>query len=575
MGDSKNIFLAIGLSLLVMVGYDTFYLQPKYEAAKQAAGTQQVASQSAIPTLDGTAATPSIGNESLKSIKNIGDALASSDRVIIETPELSGSILLKGLRFDDLLLNNHFDILDKATRKNIRLFEPVGTEKAYYAQFGWAAAGSNSNAVPTSKSVWTPDGTTLTPSTPITFSWDNGLGLRFMTKISIDDHFMFEVEQSIINQSGGDLAVAPYGLISRLTIPETSQMAILHEGPLGVFNGEKEEVTYGDLEDETFTKKSVGGWLGITDKYWMSVMVPSNNASLREAGFKRKGSGTPRHDASYIEDTIIVPAGSSVSNVAHLFAGAKKVNLIDDYAAQYNIEMFDRTIDWGWLYWITRPMFFVLDYLFALTGNFGVAILLITVVIKLILFPIANKGYRSMSRMKKVNPKIKALQARYKDDKPKLQQETMALYKKEKINPLSGCLPMVVQIPVFFALYKVVFVAIDMRHQPFFGWIKDLSAPDPMTPLNLFGLIPWDPPSMIAIGIWPIIMGLTMWFQQKLNPQTMEPAQAKVMAMLPIVFTFILANFSAGLVIYWTWNSILSIGQQWFIMKREGVAIND
>lgn len=579
MGESKNIFLAIGLSLIIMIGYDTFYLQPKYEAAQRAATEKRASQEIVAPTIDGVT-TPSTDNpvatnDVMSTALSVNDALNKDPRVAIETPELSGSISLVGLRLDDLLLVNHFDVLDKETRKNIRLFKPKGSNEAYYARFGWSSAGGNKN-VPSASTLWSADGTLLTPETPITFSWDNGKGLRYLTKVSVDTHFMFTLEQSIINNGTNDIAVAPYGLITRRTVPDTTQMAILHEGPIAVLGGELEEISYSDLEDDgDFKKGSVGGWMGITDKYWMSIMVPDQTAIVRETAFKRRGTETPRHDVSYIENTVIVPAGGTVSNSTHLFAGAKKVNLIDDYAEMYNIKMFDRTIDWGWLYWLTRPIFFGVDYLFVLTGNFGIAILLLTVAIKGLLFPIANKGYRSMSRMKKVGPKIKSLQARYKEDKPKLQQEMMALYKKEKINPLSGCLPMLVQIPVFFALYKVLFVTIDMRHQPFFGWIQDLSAPDPLTPVNLFGLLPFEPWSILAVGIWPILMGLTMWLQQKLNPQNMEAAQAKVMAMLPIIFTFILAGFPSGLVIYWTWNNILSIGQQWFIMRREGVAITD
>lgn len=305
-------------------------------------------------------------------------------------------------------------------------------------------------------------------------------------------------------------------------------------------------------------------------------MVPEQDAQIQNASFNRITKGGLSHKVDYIEDGTTVSAGSTINNVTRLYAGAKIVGAIDAYEEEYNITLFNRTVDWGMFHFITRPIFKGLSWLFEATGNFGIAILLLTVVIKLFLFPIANKGYRSMSRMKKVGPRIKEMQKKYADDKVKLQQEMMALYKTEKINPLSGCFPMLIQIPIFFSLYKVLYVTIDMRHQPFYGWIEDLSAADPMTPLNLFGMIPWDPPSMIAIGIWPIMMGLTMWLQQKLNPSTgMDPAQAKVMSMLPIIFTFILAQFSAGLVIYWTWNSVLSIAQQWVIMRREGVSIND
>ena len=349
-------------------------------------------------------------------------------------------------------------------------------------------------------------------------------------------------------------------------------MYILHEGPIGVLNGELAEHSYEDLADDgNFETTSKGGWLGITDKYWMTTLIPNQNADLSRARMIRKNSITGlSHRVDYVENWQTVDAGTTLQSNVNFYAGAKIVSAIDDYADQYQIALFDRTIDWGWFYFLTRPIFYGLDMFFGMTGNFGVAILLLTVVIKLLLYPLANKSYVSMSHMKKAQPKMKALQERYKDDRTKLQQEMMALYKKEKINPMSGCLPMFLQIPVFFALYKVLFVTIEMRHQPFFGWIQDLSAPDPLTPVNLFGLIPWDPPSIIAIGIWPILMGVTMWAQQKLNPQTsMDPTQQKILSFLPVIFTFILANFSAGLVIYWTWNSILSALQQWYIMRRE------
>ncbi len=588
MGEQKNLFMALGLSLLVMFLFDTFYMKPKLEEQQRQYNELVAAQASEAPTLSTDSAPQAVEEIGQTTSLTVKSAIELVPRIAIHTPELMGTISLKGLRFDDLLLVNHFDTMDKKTRKNVRLFEPVGSDKAYFAQFGWAAVGKTS--VPTSKTIWSADIATLTPNTPVTFSWDNGEGFKFQTKVEIDDHFMFTINQSVINTSSNDVIMAPYGYVTRRGLPEVQGLYILHEGPIGVFDGVLEDETYKDIEDTDtvrgadgrlkadvkFEYQNTHGWMGITDKYWMAIMVPEPTAEIRSATFKRITTDGLSHKVDYIENGSTLAAGSTINNTTHLYAGAKIVSTIDAYEDQYHIPLFNRTVDWGMFHFITRPMFKVLEWLFHMVGNFGVAILLLTVLVKAILFPIANKGYRSMSRMKKVGPRIKELQKKYADDKVKLQQEMMALYKVEKINPLSGCLPMVVQIPIFFSLYKVLYVTIDMRHQPFFGWIKDLSAADPMTPLNLFGFIPWDPPSMIAIGIWPIMMGLTMWLQQKLNPSAgMDAAQAKVMSMLPIIFTFILAQFSAGLVIYWTWNSALSIAQQWVIMRREGVSVND
>ncbi len=584
MGEQKNLMLALGLSMLVMFGFNEFYFAPKLEEAQRQQATYQAAQEAAAPVTTGTVPTsapmmssdgampmpatdaapaPTLG--AAVSILDLDQALDNRSGVRINTPELHGSINLTGARLDDLTLVKHKTSMDKDADE-VRILAPEGTEGGYFARFGWQ--GQNLN-VPGDDAVWTADKNTLTPHSPVTLTWDNGAGLLFKQVIDVDADFMFSVTQSVTNNSDASVALAPFGIVKRDGTPKTEGLYILHEGPIGVLGGELVEVTYSDLEDETFTTASEGGWLGITDKYWMTVMIPDVDENLSAARFLRRNDNGISHQVDYITSWKNLAAGKTIATENHLYAGAKIVNTIDRYEQEYHIPLFDRTIDWGWFYWITRPIFKGLDFLFGLVGNFGVAILLLTVAIKGLLFPLANKSYVSMSHMKKVQPKIKAMQERYKDDKPKLQKEMMALYQKEKINPLAGCLPIFVQIPIFFSLYKVLMVTIEMRHQPFFGWIQDLSAKDPVTPLNLFGLIPWDPPSMIAIGIWPILMGVTMWMQQQLNPQTMEPAQQKIMSMLPIVFTFVLANFAAGLVIYWTWNSILSVAQQWYIMRRE------
>lgn len=582
MGDNKNLFIALGLALLVMIGYDKLYLQPKMEAAqreleaqdalKKADATGDAVSTASPAPADDLAIAPhdDLGTAAAAPATKAVAALPDAGSVKIETPELKGSLSLRGARFDDLVLVKHSVSLEDD--RPVRLLTPLADDRSYFVRFGWAARGKDAGYVPGDQTVWTADNATLTPDTPVTLFWTNEAGVRFTQKIEVDKEFMFKVTQSVTNSSGEALDLAPYGLINRDGQVKTEGLYILHEGPLGVFNGTLEEKSYSDLEDDgNFETSSKGGWLGITDKYWMTVLIPDQNAELSRARFVRQATGGMlRHRVDYVESWQAVAAGSSREDVTHFYAGAKIVSAIDDYETKLDIPLFDRAIDWGWFYWLTRPIFKGLHYLFELTGNFGIAILVMTVLIKLALFPLANKSYVSMSHMKMVQPKIKALQERHKDDKARLQQEMMELYKKEKINPLAGCLPVLVQIPIFFSLYKVLYVTIEMRHQPFFGWVQDLSAPDHFTPVNLFGLIPWDPPAMIAIGVWPILMGLTMWLQQKMNPQTgMDPTQAKVMMFLPIIFTFMLAQFAAGLVIYWTWNSLLSVAQQWVIMRRE------
>jgi YidC/Oxa1 family membrane protein insertase len=575
MGDTKNFVLFAVLSLAILLGYQTFYAGPKMDAARMeaaAARTEQAAEEALAPR----EIAPE--DETTAEIIENETVLEEAGSVKIETPELSGSLSLRGAQFDDLLLTKHKVTMAKDS-PNVRLLTPSAAPNAYFVRFGWSASGQNPDAVPTASSIWSADNDTLTPDSPVTLSWENGEGLTFLMKVEVDKEFMFTVTQSVENTTDATIQMAPYGLISRHGKPETAGLYILHEGPLGVFNGTLEEKSYSDLEDDgNFEVSSTGGWMGITDKYWMTTLIPAQDAELSRARFVRRAqNGAESYRVDYVENWQTLAAGGRLENTTRFYAGAKIVGTIDDYQQKYDIALFDRTIDWGWFYWLTRPIFKGLHFLFNFSGNYGIAILLMTVILKLILFPLANKSYVSMSHMKKAQPKIKQLQERYKDDRQKLQQEMMALYQKEKINPMAGCLPILVQIPIFFALYKVLYVTIEMRHQPFFGWIKDLSAPDPLTPVNAFGLIPWDPPAFMAIGILPILMGLSMWLQQKLNPQSaaMDPTQQKIMSFLPLIFTFIMAPFSAGLVLYWTWNNILSIGQQWVIMRREDARIED
>ncbi|NVJ98801.1 MAG: membrane protein insertase YidC [Alphaproteobacteria bacterium] len=565
MGDNKNFLLFVAISMAILFGYNFFYLQPKQEAY-QAYLDEQAALAPQEETVAPREAAP-IDVERAETAAQQSPALEDAGSVAISNPELEGSLSLRGARFDDILLVNHKVSMEEGADK-VRLLSPMANPDAYYVRFGWTASGQNAGFVPTASSAWTADNDALAPGQPTTLAWDNGDGVRYLMKVELDDKFMFTVTQTVINSTDEPLQMAPYGMISRKGEPKTDGLYILHEGPLGVFEGTLKEATYKDLADDgNFEVSSTGGWMGITDKFWMTTLIPDQQAELSNARMMKTNTG---YRVDYVQNWQSVPAGGTLETTNRFYAGAKIVNTIEDYQAQYDITLFDRAIDWGWLWFFTKPIFAGLHWLFGLTGNYGIAILAMTVILKLLLFPLANKSYVSMSHMKDAQPKIKKLQERYKDDKQKLQQEMMALYQKEKINPMAGCLPMIPQIFIFFALYKTLYVTIEMRHQPFFGWITDLSAPDPLTPVNLFGLIPWDPPQMIAIGVLPILMGVTMWLQQKLNPQTtMDPTQQKVMSFLPIIFTFVMAGFSAGLVLYWTWNNLLSIAQQSFIMKRE------
>ncbi len=566
MGENKNFILFAIISLVILLGYQYFFVGPQIEETKRQQAIQETLKK------ETESLTPmEAPNAVVETPAAQAPQLEDAGNVAIDTPELIGSLSLRGARFDDLSLVNHMTSMEDDA-ENVRLLASPDNPFGYFVRFGWTVQGKEKGFMPDGSSIWTADKDKLTPGAPVTLAWDNGQGVRYLMKVAVDKQFMFTVTQSVINATGETLNIAPYGMITRKGEPKTAGLYILHEGPLGVFNGKLEERKYKDLQDDdNFETSTTGGWMGITDKFWMTTLIPDQNAEISRARMERiETSGTPIYRVNYVQNWQSVEAGATSETTNMLYSGAKIVGAIDNYEAKYGITLFDRTIDWGWFYWLTRPIFKCLHFLFQWTGNFGVSILLLTVVVKLIMFPLANKSYVSMSHMKKAQPKLKKLQERYKDDKQRLQQEMMALYKKEKINPMAGCLPMLVQIPVFFALYKVLYVTIEMRHQPFVGWITDLSAADHMTPLNLFGLIPWNPPAVIAIGILPILMGLSMWLQQKMNPQTsMDPTQQKIMSFLPLIFTFVMARFSAGLVLYWTWNNLLSIAQQWVIMRRE------
>ena len=456
-------------------------------------------------------------------------------------------------------------------KKNVVFLNPQETENGFFVETGWTSIG-NKIKVPSVNSVWNVKGNnTLTENQPITLEWDNGEGITFKKIIDLDNKYLFNISQVVENNTNLSISLYPYAQITRNKIPDDIQnFYISHEGFIGVFDEELKEDDYDDVEEKKITREASKGWLGITDKYWLAAVVPQQGESFKST-FLYKES----FKANYIlnSPTVIKPSSSN-SNKVRLFVAAKEVETIDAYAANQNIEKLDLTIDWGWFYFFTKPLFFIIDYLFKISGNFGIAIVLITIGIRLLFFPLANYSFRSMAKMKALQPEMVRLKEIYKDDKMKLQQEMMSLYKKEKVNPASGCLPVLIQIPFFFAIYKMLFISLEMRHQPFFGWIKDLSAQDPTSLFNFFGLIPWDPPSFLVIGIWPILMGLSMWVQQKLNPAPTDPIQAKIFAFFPIFLTIILASFPSGLVVYWTVNNILTIAQQWVIMKKTKIKTN-
>jgi YidC/Oxa1 family membrane protein insertase len=479
-------------------------------------------------------------------------------------------VALIGGRIDDLTLATYHDTTDPHSPEVV-LLEPTGTKDPYFAEFGWVAATPGVK-VPGPDTRWTASADKLTPSAPLTLTWDNGAGLVFSRTISVDENYMFTVKDAVKNAGGEPVKLLPYGLISRTGTPHVAGYYILHEGLIGELGGSLREVKYSSIEagkPDDFT--STGGWLGFTDKYWLTALVPDQKEDIKARFTHQLENGVDRYQTDFTGPAVTVPADGTAANATRFFGGAKEVNLLDSYAAS-GIPHFDLAIDFGWFYFLTKPIFLTLQFFYGIIGNFGLSILLLTLIIKLLFFPLANKSYKAMSKMKLLQPEMQKIRERFPDDKARQQQEIMAMYKRVGANPLAGCLPIVIQIPVFFSLYKVLFVTIEMRHAPFFGWIHDLSAPDPTSFANLFGLLPFAPPAFLMIGAWPLIMGLTMYLQQKLNPQPVDPVQARMFMLLPVVFTYMLSAFPAGLVIYWAWNNLLSIAQQWTIMHRAGAA---
>ncbi|MEJ7926076.1 membrane protein insertase YidC [Sphingobium sp. AN641] len=564
MDDKKNIILAVVLTALILFGWpyvSTYFFPAANPPATRIEGgrTTPVASPSADPAADSPTA-----------IRDRAAVLKEAPRVPIRTPKLIGSINLKGARIDDIVLPTYGETIAKNSPA-IRLYSPAGTADAYFAGFGWQGEGLKA---PTKDTVWTAQGSALTPTTPVTLSWNNGAGQLFEIRLSVDNDYMITAAQKLSNTGAGTVAAKPYGYISRSSVPKDPDTWTIHVGPMGVFNGAADyDVNYGDLNKGPSTRnfQSTGGWIGFTDKYWLSALIPDQQRPF--AGQFRKGAGT-QYQADIALNPVLLGAGKSVTQTTRLFVGAKEVKTLEAYqdgAAGQAVPLFDRAIDWGWFYWFEKPIFALLHWLFEHIGNFGVAIICLTFVVRALMFPVAQRQFASMAAMRAVQPKMKALQERYKDDKPKLQQEMMALYKTEKVNPLAGCLPIFIQIPIFFALYKVLMLTIEMRHQPFVLWIKDLSAPDPLHILNLFGLLDFQPPAFLAIGVLAILLGISMWLQFKLNPAQMDPMQQQIFAIMPWMMMFIMAPFAAGLLVYWITNNCLSMLQQWWLYKRHPV----
>jgi YidC/Oxa1 family membrane protein insertase len=566
--NQRNVSLAIALSALVLIGWT--YLAESWFPQPQ---PQPAATQSEAPArpADATGAPAAVARPAATSMKA---ALASPSRVRVETPSVRGSINLVGAQFDDLVLPRYRETVDRKSPP-VRLLTPAGTPNSYFASVGWVGEGV---VTPGPDTVWGADSPLLTTGKPVTLRWDNATGQTFLIRVAIDERYMFTIEQSVVNNGGGAIGVRPYSFVNRVRGAHSGGSMLaptkdvdswtMHIGPVGTFSGRMNyDIDYDDLDSAGASGtrfQTSGGWLGFGETYWLAAIIPDRAAAV-DAGF-RAGKGSYQAEFS-MPQTVVAP-GKSIRTTSRLFAGAKEVRTLDDYETKLGITFFGKAIDWGWFEIIMKPIFYLLDWLFRMVNNFGVAIILLTFIVRGLMFPIAQRQFSSMAAMRAVQPKLKALQERYKDDKPKLQQEMMALYQKEKINPVAGCLPIFLQIPVFYALYKVLMLTIEMRHQPFVGWIKDLSAPDPLTPVNLFGLLDFTPPSIIALGVLPILLGITMWLQFKLNPAPLDPVQQQVFGIMPWIFMFLMAPFAAGLQLYWTVSNILTIAQQKWLYSR-------
>ncbi len=589
MDNNRNLILAMVLSVGILIVWQYFVVSPRMERDRKIAeieaqtnppvqpGNQQSGNNavgvpsSGSPTSNSTAVPGTTPLQSAQPLSREAQ-LASSARITIKSGKMSGSLNLKGARIDDLHLKDYHESVDPKS-PTIVLLSPGASENGYFAEFGWSP-DKNYGELPGPQTQWEVEkGNIISPGNPATLKWANKAGLIFHRTISVDENYMFAIAETVENTNSNAVSLKPYGRIARFGKPKVEGIWVLHEGLIGsVGEFGLDELTYSDMEDEPKVVHPVAekGWMGITDKYWATALVPGVPF---ETHYSYISQGRPFYQADFLGQPVTIPANGSKSITSHLFAGAKQVDIVDKYELDLAIPKFQNLIDWGWFYFITKPLFYALQWFFQLTGNFGVAMMLVTVMLKILFFPLANKSYVSMANMKKMQPEITAIRDRFADDKPKQQQEMMALYKKEKINPAAGCWPMLVQIPVFFALYKVLYVTIEMRHAPFFGWIQDLAAPDPTSMFNLFGLLPYDVPAFMMVGVWPLVMGITMFLQMRMNPTPPDPTQQMIFTWMPVVFTFMLASFPAGLVIYWAWNNSLTILQQGTIMRRQGVKI--
>ena len=554
--DSKNVIAAIALSSAVIVLYSLFFVPEKSNTNQNLTEKNKIEQNTDTPTLDQKEPLAQISRE---------EALKQNERIQFENKSIIGSISLKGAAIDDLTFKNYNTSLE--SNEKVILLGPRNVENGYLIESGFVTSDKNVN-IPDSNTTWSLIGNNkLTEKSPIKLSWSNNQGLTFEKEISLDNKYLFTIKQSVSNSTNKKYDFYSYGQIIRNKIPEISNFYILHEGLIATLDDELIEEDYDDIQEKKFTSTSQKGWLGIGDKYWITSLIPPKNKEFKTTfDYKKK------FRANFIAtEPLELVAKGKVDEKLQIIVAAKRVDIIDSYAENLNIDKFDLVIDWGFLYFITKPLFFAIDYFFKLLGNYGLAIIAVTICIRLAFFPLANFSFRSMAKMKALQPEMVRLKELHKDDKMKLQQEMMALYKKEKVNPMSGCLPILVQIPVFFALYKVLFVTIEMRQMPFYGWIHDLSERDPTSLFNLFGLLPYDVPSFLVIGAWPVAMGVSMWIQQKLNPAPTDAMQAKIFMFFPLFLTVILAPFPSGLVIYWTVNNILTMAQQVFIMKRTTV----
>ena len=555
--NTKGIILATILCALVIIASRYLFPQPEQPAPAAEAQTNAVISEKQEPI----AANTTSAEEEIYPVEQV---LQQNSRIKISNAAVKGSIRVEGARFDDLMLDKYKQTLSPDS-PDVELLTPAQTESPYFAEFGWLSTQAGVR-VPNSKTIWQVKGKELTPDSPIVLEWNNGQGLRFVRTITLDKNYMFSIADSVENNSNKDITLYPYGLITHSPDQDASSNAVVHQGITGVLDNNLHEIKFKDLdpgESEKFTTSN--GWTGFSDRYWFSAFILDGS---EKNTVKARRNNEKSYQVDYLGEATKIAQGAVATKNIKFFAGAKEIKLLDDYKNHYNIPKFDLAVDFGWYYFLTKPFFYILDFLYNLIGNMGWAILLFAALLRIAMYPIAGKSYESMSKMKKLQPKIQTLQERYGDDKMKLQQETMALYRKEKINPAAGCLPLLIQVPVFFSLYKVLNIAIEIRHAPFIGWIKDLSAPDPLT-ISVWSHLPI--PSLLNIGVWPIIMGLTMYIQQKLNPAPMNKDQARVFTWLPIIFTFMLGHFASGLVIYWTLTNILSIIQQKLIMKKYGV----